>query len=93
MEPAAVTPAVEFFYLALREMADVSTARLKPLRGNVRRGAEIARKLRYWCRVAGWLSEPQNHQWLDFGNGIQILSPALLKLMTTNAKRANVLDP
>jgi RimJ/RimL family protein N-acetyltransferase len=36
--------------------------------------------------VAGWLSDPQNYQWLDFGNGIQSLSPALLKLMSSNAK-------
>ncbi|WP_447985075.1 GNAT family N-acetyltransferase [Nitrospira sp. Nam74] len=36
--------------------------------------------------VVGWLSDPQNYQWLDFGNGIQSLSPALLKVMSSNAK-------
>ena len=36
--------------------------------------------------VAGWLSQSENYQWLDFGNGIQILSPALLKLMRQNEK-------
>ncbi|WP_447986384.1 hypothetical protein [Nitrospira sp. Nam74] len=36
--------------------------------------------------VAGWLSQTENYQWLDFGNGIQTLSPALLKLMSQNAK-------
>jgi hypothetical protein len=36
--------------------------------------------------VAGWLSQMENYQWLDFGNGIQMLSPALLKLMSQNAK-------
>ena len=36
--------------------------------------------------VAGWLSQSENYQWLDFGNLIQILSPALLKLMRQNEK-------
>ncbi|WP_447985658.1 GNAT family N-acetyltransferase [Nitrospira sp. Nam74] len=36
--------------------------------------------------VAGWLSQSENYQWLDFGNGVQILSPALLKLMRQNEK-------
>jgi RimJ/RimL family protein N-acetyltransferase len=32
--------------------------------------------------AAGWLSDPQNSQWLDFGNGVQALTPLSLKLMT-----------
>jgi RimJ/RimL family protein N-acetyltransferase len=32
--------------------------------------------------VAGWLGQKENHQWLDFGNGRQIVTPALLKIMT-----------
>lgn len=32
--------------------------------------------------VAGWLAEKQNYQWLDFGNGRQIVTPALLMIMT-----------
>jgi RimJ/RimL family protein N-acetyltransferase len=32
--------------------------------------------------AAGWLSEPRNHKWLDFGNGVQQLSAASLKVMT-----------
>ena len=32
--------------------------------------------------VAGWLGEMSVYPWLDFGNGIQILTPALLKVMT-----------
>ncbi len=31
--------------------------------------------------VAGWLAEKENYQWLDFGNGRQIVTPALLKIM------------
>ncbi|HKQ26594.1 MAG TPA: GNAT family protein [Burkholderiales bacterium] len=31
--------------------------------------------------VAHWLGEKENHQWLDFGNGRQIVTPALLKIM------------
>jgi len=31
--------------------------------------------------VAGWLALKENHQWLDFGNGRQIITPALLKIM------------
>jgi RimJ/RimL family protein N-acetyltransferase len=31
--------------------------------------------------VAGWLARKENHQWLDFGNGRQIVTPALLKIM------------
>jgi RimJ/RimL family protein N-acetyltransferase len=31
--------------------------------------------------VAGWLSRKENYQWLDFGNGGQIVTPALLKIM------------
>jgi RimJ/RimL family protein N-acetyltransferase len=32
--------------------------------------------------VAGWLAQKENSQWLDFGNGRQIVTPALLKIMT-----------
>lgn len=32
--------------------------------------------------VASWLVRKENHQWLDFGNGRQIITPALLKIMT-----------
>ncbi len=31
--------------------------------------------------VAGWLTRKENHQWLDFGNGRPIITPALLKIM------------
>jgi RimJ/RimL family protein N-acetyltransferase len=31
--------------------------------------------------VAGWLSEERNYRWLDFGNGVQALSPVALKIM------------
>jgi len=31
--------------------------------------------------VAGWMAEKANYQWLDFGNGVQILTPAALKIM------------
>src|SRR5260221_12541215 len=31
--------------------------------------------------VAGWLAQKENYQWLDFGNGRQIATPALLKIM------------
>jgi len=31
--------------------------------------------------VAGWLVQRENYQWLDFGNGKQIVTPALLKIM------------
>jgi ribosomal-protein-alanine N-acetyltransferase len=32
--------------------------------------------------AAGWLARKENYQWLDFGNGGQLISPALLKIMT-----------
>jgi len=32
--------------------------------------------------VASWLARKENYQWLDFGNGRQIITPALLKIMT-----------
>ncbi len=32
--------------------------------------------------VAEWLSLKENYQWLDFGNGRQILTPEWLKIMT-----------
>jgi len=31
--------------------------------------------------VAGWLARKENHQWLDFGNGGQIITAPLLKIM------------
>jgi len=31
--------------------------------------------------VAHWLGQKENHQWLDFGNGRQIVTPALLRIM------------
>src|ERR687896_648340 len=30
--------------------------------------------------VAGWLSEKENYQWLDFGDGRQLVSPEWLKI-------------
>jgi RimJ/RimL family protein N-acetyltransferase len=32
--------------------------------------------------VAGWLSKPENFKWLDFGNGVQTLTPITIKIMT-----------
>jgi RimJ/RimL family protein N-acetyltransferase len=32
--------------------------------------------------AAGWLAQKENYQWLDFGNGRVIVTPALLKIMT-----------
>jgi RimJ/RimL family protein N-acetyltransferase len=32
--------------------------------------------------VVGWMAQKENHQWLDFGEGKQILTPAWLKIMT-----------
>jgi RimJ/RimL family protein N-acetyltransferase len=32
--------------------------------------------------AASWLTRKENYQWLDFGNGRQIITPALLKIMT-----------
>lgn len=32
--------------------------------------------------AAGWLAQKENYQWLDFGGGRQIVTPALLKIMT-----------
>lgn len=31
--------------------------------------------------AAGWLARKENYQWLDFGSGKQIVTPALLKIM------------
>ena len=31
--------------------------------------------------VASWLTRKENYQWLDFGNGRQIVTPTLLKIM------------
>jgi len=32
--------------------------------------------------VAGWLGKADNYKWLDFGNGVQMVSPITLKIMT-----------
>jgi RimJ/RimL family protein N-acetyltransferase len=32
-------------------------------------------------RVAAWLAQKENYRWLDFGNGRQTVTPALLKVM------------
>ncbi len=32
--------------------------------------------------VAGWLGKPENYKWLDFGNGVQQITPITLKIMT-----------
>lgn len=32
--------------------------------------------------AAGWLAQKENCQWLDFGNGKRIITPAVLKIMT-----------
>jgi hypothetical protein len=32
--------------------------------------------------AASWLARKENYQWLDFGSGRQIITPALLKIMT-----------
>lgn len=32
--------------------------------------------------VSGWLAQRENCQWLDFGNGRQAVTPALLKIMS-----------
>lgn len=32
-------------------------------------------------RVAGWLAQKENYQWLDFGTGRQAVTPPLLKFM------------
>ena len=32
--------------------------------------------------AAKWLASKENYQWLDFGNGRQVVTPALLKIMT-----------
>jgi RimJ/RimL family protein N-acetyltransferase len=31
--------------------------------------------------AAGWLARKENYQWLDFGGGKQVVTPALLKIM------------
>ncbi len=31
--------------------------------------------------VTNWLTQKENYQWLDFGNGRQVITPALLKIM------------
>ena len=31
--------------------------------------------------AAGWLAQKENYQWLDFGGGRQIITPAVLKIM------------
>lgn len=32
--------------------------------------------------AAGWLGKPDNYKWLDFGNGVQMVTPITLKIMT-----------
>jgi RimJ/RimL family protein N-acetyltransferase len=32
--------------------------------------------------AASWLARKENYQWLDFGNGQQLVTPALLRVMT-----------
>src|SRR3989475_12822730 len=32
--------------------------------------------------VAGWLGKPENYKWLDFGNGVQRVTPITLKIMS-----------
>jgi len=32
--------------------------------------------------VAGWLGKADNYKWLDFGNGVQMVTPVTLKIMT-----------
>ncbi|HEY1771786.1 MAG TPA: GNAT family protein [Gammaproteobacteria bacterium] len=32
--------------------------------------------------AAGWLAEKRNHQWLNFGEGSQLIGPAALRLMS-----------
>jgi RimJ/RimL family protein N-acetyltransferase len=32
--------------------------------------------------ITSWLAQKENYQWLDFGNGRPILTPALLKIMS-----------
>src|SRR2546428_12318890 len=32
--------------------------------------------------VAGWLGKADNYKWLDFGNGVQMVTPVMLKIMT-----------
>jgi RimJ/RimL family protein N-acetyltransferase len=36
--------------------------------------------------VAGWLAEKENYQWLDFGGGRRLVTPALLKVMIQRGK-------
>lgn len=46
--------------------------------------------------VAGWLAQKENYQWLDFGNGIQLLQPVALKIMAardTNLIRVFTSEP
>lgn len=31
--------------------------------------------------VASWLAKPENYQWLDFGNGVQMVTAVMLKIM------------
>lgn len=46
--------------------------------------------------VAGWLTQKENYQWLDFGNGNQLLHPAAVKIMMqrdTNLIRVFTSEP
>src|SRR5204863_8999403 len=36
--------------------------------------------------VAGWRGKYDNYKWLDFGNGVQRLTPVALRVMTQRAR-------
>src|SRR5262249_49418023 len=36
--------------------------------------------------AAGWLALKENYQWLDFGDGRQLVTPALLKIMRSGKR-------
>jgi RimJ/RimL family protein N-acetyltransferase len=45
--------------------------------------------------AAGWLAQKENYQWLDFGNGRQLVTPTILKIMVqrdTNFMRVYTSD-
>lgn len=45
--------------------------------------------------VAGWLEREENYRWLDFGNGQQIVTPAVLNIMAqrpTHVLRVYTMD-
>ena len=43
--------------------------------------------------VAGWLGQKENYQWLDFGQGVQRLTPVALKLMTEQLALLETMSP